>query len=80
HAKVRILLPQPAFLYEAYARLAINAKLLSRPRIGRTGQQLFLFNASESIPFIMAQDRFMIFTGTANPRLAVDVVNHLDMS
>ncbi|MGE8547632.1 ribose-phosphate pyrophosphokinase [Alcaligenes sp. WGS1538] len=28
----------------------------------------------------MAQDRFMIFTGTANPRLAVDVVNHLDMS
>lgn len=23
---------------------------------------------------------FMIFTGTANPRLAVDVVNHLDMS
>src|SRR5690606_9438883 len=28
----------------------------------------------------MANDRFMIFTGTANPRLAVDVVNHLDMS
>jgi len=28
----------------------------------------------------MAHDRFMIFTGTANPRLAVDVVNHLDMS
>ncbi|HJD44701.1 MAG TPA: ribose-phosphate pyrophosphokinase [Candidatus Paenalcaligenes intestinipullorum] len=28
----------------------------------------------------MAQDRFKIFTGTANPRLAVDVVNHLDMS
>ena len=28
----------------------------------------------------MAQDRFMIFTGTANTRLAVDVANHLDMS
>src|SRR3546814_14637039 len=28
----------------------------------------------------MAHDRFMIFTGTANTRLAVDVVNHLDMS
>ncbi|GAA5089442.1 MAG: ribose-phosphate pyrophosphokinase [Alcaligenaceae bacterium] len=28
----------------------------------------------------MAHDRFMIFTGTANPRLAVDVANHLDMS
>lgn len=28
----------------------------------------------------MAHDRFMIFTGTANPRLAVDVVNHLGMS
>ena len=28
----------------------------------------------------MANDSFMIFTGTANTRLAVDVVNHLDMS
>lgn len=28
----------------------------------------------------MTQDGFKIFTGTANPRLAVDVVNHLDMS
>jgi len=28
----------------------------------------------------MAHDRFMIFTGTANTRLAVDVANHLDMS
>jgi ribose-phosphate pyrophosphokinase len=28
----------------------------------------------------MAHDRFMIFTGTANPRLAVNVVNHLGMS
>jgi len=28
----------------------------------------------------MLNDRFMIFTGTANTRLAVDVVNHLDMS
>src|SRR5690554_3591979 len=28
----------------------------------------------------MAQDKFMIFTGTANTRLAVDVANHLDMS
>ncbi|HLS21931.1 MAG TPA: ribose-phosphate pyrophosphokinase [Paenalcaligenes sp.] len=28
----------------------------------------------------MAHERFMIFTGTANPRLAVDVANHLDMS
>jgi ribose-phosphate pyrophosphokinase len=28
----------------------------------------------------MANDRFMIFTGTANTRLAVDVANHLDMS
>src|SRR5690554_3916066 len=28
----------------------------------------------------MAHDRFMIFTGTANIRLAVDVANHLDMS
>lgn len=28
----------------------------------------------------MSQDRFMIFTGTANTRLAVDVANHLDMS
>lgn len=28
----------------------------------------------------MTQDRFMIFTGTANTRLAVDVANHLDMS
>jgi len=28
----------------------------------------------------MAHERFMIFTGTANTRLAVDVANHLDMS
>jgi hypothetical protein len=28
----------------------------------------------------MPNDSFMIFTGTANTRLAVDVVNHLDMS
>jgi len=28
----------------------------------------------------MAHERFMIFTGTANPRLAVNVANHLDMS
>jgi len=28
----------------------------------------------------MLNDSFMIFTGTANTRLAVDVVNHLDMS
>jgi len=28
----------------------------------------------------MAQEGFMIFTGTANTRLAVDVANHLDMS
>ena len=28
----------------------------------------------------MTHDRFMIFTGTANTRLAVDVANHLDMS
>ena len=28
----------------------------------------------------MAPENFMIFTGTANTRLAVDVVNHLDMS
>src|SRR5690625_3224658 len=28
----------------------------------------------------MAHERFMIFTGTANPRLAVDVASHLDMS
>lgn len=28
----------------------------------------------------MTNNNFMIFTGTANPRLAVDVVNHLDMS
>ncbi len=28
----------------------------------------------------MTNSNFMIFTGTANPRLAVDVVNHLDMS
>ncbi|MFW8566690.1 ribose-phosphate pyrophosphokinase [Orrella sp. 11846] len=28
----------------------------------------------------MSSESFMIFTGTANPRLAVDVVNHLDMS
>jgi len=28
----------------------------------------------------MVHDRFMIFTGTANTRLAVDVANHLDMS
>jgi len=28
----------------------------------------------------MTQDRFMIFTGTANSRLAVEVANHLDMS
>ena len=28
----------------------------------------------------MANDSFMIFTGTANKRLAIDVVNHLDMS
>jgi ribose-phosphate pyrophosphokinase len=28
----------------------------------------------------MSNDSFMIFTGTANTRLAVDVVNHLDMS
>jgi len=28
----------------------------------------------------MTHDKFMIFTGTANTRLAVDVANHLDMS
>lgn len=28
----------------------------------------------------MSDKNFMIFTGTANPRLAVDVANHLDMS
>ena len=28
----------------------------------------------------MTNNNFMIFTGTANPRLAVNVVNHLDMS
>lgn len=28
----------------------------------------------------MADKKFMIFTGTANPKLAVDVANHLDMS
>jgi len=28
----------------------------------------------------MTPESFMIFTGTANTRLAVDVVNHLDMS
>lgn len=28
----------------------------------------------------MSNKNFMIFTGTANPRLAVDVANHLDMS
>ncbi|NOL50466.1 ribose-phosphate pyrophosphokinase [Pelistega europaea] len=28
----------------------------------------------------MADNNFMIFTGTANPKLAVDVANHLDMS
>jgi len=28
----------------------------------------------------MAHERFMIFTGTANTRLAADVANHLDMS
>src|SRR3546814_13289499 len=39
-----------------------------------------LFNATGLLPSIMAHDRFMIFTGTANTRLAVDVDNHLDMS
>src|SRR3546814_6979277 len=33
-----------------------------------------------NLPSAMAHDRFMIFTGTANTRLAVDVANHLDMS
>lgn len=28
----------------------------------------------------MAHNNFMIFTGTANPRLAIDVANHLNMS
>lgn len=32
------------------------------------------------LPHIMADKKFMIFTGTANPKLAVDVANHLDMS
>lgn len=32
------------------------------------------------LPHIMADKKFMIFTGTANPKLAVDVANHLEMS
>src|SRR3546814_18909551 len=50
----------------------------SAPNVG-AGQQLFCLTL-RNLPFAMALDRFMIFTGTANNRLAVDVANHLDMS
>src|SRR3546814_10410321 len=50
----------------------------SAPNVG-AGQQLFCLTL-RNLPFAMAHDRFMIFTGTANTRLAVDVANHLDMS
>src|SRR5690625_4788640 len=56
-----------------------SIKLLSCIPAGKRSTALFFHTSVLVVRFTMAHERFMIFTGTANPRLAVDVANHLDM-
>src|SRR3546814_17097697 len=72
----RILLPHPLFHQQS---LCSERKAVESAPNGGAGQQFFCLTL-RNLPSAMAHDRFMIFTGTANTRLAVDVANHLDMS